>query len=282
MTASSLPQPVGRQAEVLYLPAKGNVVVLGTAGSGKTTLAILRSLYLSHPSTEIGGRTLLVAFGRPLVTYMKHLSNLDARNIVVENYHRFARGYLSSKGKQMFHTIGTSSNRQHFIYLALGEAQATGDQAPILQRPSEFFDDEFQWIQRNGIESLQDYVAAQRIGRSAARVARAQRPVLWDVYTRYLRHRHDAGILYDWDDLATAAIKEFGCDTTERRYRHVVIDEGQDFSPEMLRSLAAAIPSDGSLTFLGDIAQQIYGHGMSWRSAGLVAPDIWRLGHSAK
>ena len=50
MTVASLPTPVGRQREVLYLPADGHTVVLGTAGSGKTTLAILRSLELSSPS----------------------------------------------------------------------------------------------------------------------------------------------------------------------------------------------------------------------------------------
>ena len=39
MTAGpSLPRPVGRQREVLYLPANGHTVVLGTAGSGKTAL----------------------------------------------------------------------------------------------------------------------------------------------------------------------------------------------------------------------------------------------------
>jgi superfamily I DNA/RNA helicase len=56
-----------------------------------------------------------------------------------------------------------------------------------------------------------------------------------------------------------------------------VIDEGQDFSPAMLRSLAAAIPSDGSLMFFGDVAQQIYGSRISWRSAGLSAHKIWRF-----
>ena len=45
----------------------------------------------------------------------------------------------------------------------------------------------------------------------------------------------------------------------------------------MLRSLAAIIPGNGSLTFFGDIAQQIYGQRMSWRSAGLIARDIWRF-----
>ena len=38
MTGASLPRPIGRQREVLYLPAQDHVVVLGTAGSGKTTL----------------------------------------------------------------------------------------------------------------------------------------------------------------------------------------------------------------------------------------------------
>ena len=94
---------------------------------------------------------------------------------------------------------------------------------------------------------------------------------------RYLSRRQHGGKFYDWYDLATAVLSELQSDQSQRRYRHVVIDEGQDFSPEMLRSLAAAIPKDGSLTFFGDIAQQIYGHRMSWRSAGLTEPRIWRF-----
>ena len=60
-------------------------------------------------------------------------------------------------------------------------------------------------------------------------------------------------------------------------YRHIVIDEGQDFSPMMLRSLAAAVPSDGSLTFFGDTAQQIYGNKVSWRDAGLHVQKPWHF-----
>lgn len=71
---ASLPQPTGRQKEVLDLSEEGHTVVLGTAGSGKTTLAILRSLYLSDPATDHGGRTLLVTFNKCLVTYMRHLA----------------------------------------------------------------------------------------------------------------------------------------------------------------------------------------------------------------
>lgn len=39
--------PQGKQAEVFALPAKGHLVVLGTAGSGKTTIGIIKSISFS-------------------------------------------------------------------------------------------------------------------------------------------------------------------------------------------------------------------------------------------
>ena len=277
MNTPSLPRPIGRQREVLYLPAGGHTVVLGTAGSGKTTLAILRSLYLADPSTDHGGRTLLVTFNRCLVTYMKHLAGAIRGQVVVENYHRFARGYLSSRGKMPNGSICTPQERLRFINLALDDAKVGGGRSTILQRPEEFFDEEFQWIQQHGIADLQSYVDAERIGRAMARVTRAERVDLFALYERYLAQRQQGEKLYDWSDLAGAVLRELPSNQAGRRYRHVVIDEGQDFSPEMLHSLAAVIPGDGSLTFFGDIAQQIYGHRMSWRSAGLATRDIWRF-----
>ena len=276
MKVASLPTPIGRQREVLYLPAHGHTVVLGTAGSGKTTLAILRSLHLSDPPTAHGGRTLLVTFNRCLVTYMTHLAGAVQRPVDVRNYHHFARGYLGSRNKLPWGSISKSDERLHFIEAAVNAARNAGAQSATLDRPREFFDEEFQWIQRHGIGSEQEYVDAERTGRST-RVRRAERAAVFDLYRRYLERRAQAGKLYDWDDLASAVRRELADDAGERFYRHVVIDEGQDFSPEMLRSLAAAIPRDGSLTFFGDIAQQIYGHRMSWRNAGLNAPRIWRF-----
>ena len=273
----SLPSPVGRQREVLYLPADGHTVVLGTAGSGKTTLAILRSLYLADRSTDHCGRTLLVTFNRCLVTYMRHLAGGIHHLVVVENYHRFARGYLSYRGKLPANSICNPRERLGFIRTSLQEARGDGLRSPILKRAAEFFDEEFQWIQGHGIANAAEYVAVERIGRTAARVTRAERPALFDLYARYVSRRQRGGKSYDWTDLASAVISELQDDAGERRYRHVVIDEGQDFSPEMLRSLAAVIPQNGSLTFFGDIAQQIYGHRMSWRGAGLAAPRIWQF-----
>ena len=99
----ALPSPIGRQKEVLCLPAKGHFVVLGTAGSGKTTLAILRAAYLADPTTDDHhDKTLLVTFNRALVAYLKHLQEHRLAHVLVENYHRFARGYPACQGKMLF------------------------------------------------------------------------------------------------------------------------------------------------------------------------------------
>ena len=276
-SVASLPQPVGRQREVLYLPPTGHCAVLGTAGSGKTTLAILRSLFLADKQAEHGGPTLLATFNRCLVTYMRYLAAGSVVGISVENYHKFARGYLSSRGRLTSSSISSPEHRSSFIRLALRDAHADGVKSTVLDRSHDFIDEEFQWIQGHGIASLEDYVAAERIGRSSTRVRRAERPALFNLYERYLDRRSARGKLYDWSDLASGVVREVASDNFPRRYQHVVIDEGQDFSPEMLRSLAAIIPKNGSLTYFGDIAQQVYGLRMSWREAGLNVKQVWRF-----
>jgi superfamily I DNA/RNA helicase len=118
-------------------------------------------------------------------------------------------------------------------------------------------------------------VEVERIGRIGTNLSRELRPVMHEILNKYLEIRTAAGKLYDWDDIAIAVRKEFEEDSSARFYKHIIIDEGQDFSPEMIRSLAAAIPEAGSLSFFGDVAQQIYGQKMNWRSAGLNIPQQW-------
>lgn len=273
----SLPNPVGKQKEVLYLPPEGHVAVLGTAGSGKTTLAILRAAYLSDPDTPHGGKVLLVTFNRALVTYLKYLQANNLRNVAVENYHLFARGYLASRGCMPSNGILDSDQREGLVAKAISCMEENSN-SPLLQaRPHEFFSEELRWIAQHGITSASEYRDVERIGRAGARIQRKDRDLIFQIYEQYKSLRTELGCKYDWDDLATKVCDEFDTDTSPRYYKHIVIDEGQDFSPEMIRSLAKAIPSDGSLTFFGDVAQQIYGHRMSWRSAGLKIDKVWNF-----
>lgn len=272
----SLPPPIGRQREVLYLPARGHTVVLGTAGSGKTTLAIHRAAHLANSALDHGGGTLLLTFNKSLVTYLNGVSG-GIDNVDVHNYHKFARGYLDTRGKMGYDSICGRSEKAAICVQAVQQAGNGIPRAPILDRPIEFIIDEFSWIAQNGIETADEYCEAERVGRAGARAVRADRPILFRAYQEYLSIRSSQGKLYDWDDLAQTVAMEFAADHEPRLYRHIVIDEGQDFSPVMLRSLVAAIPADGSLTFFGDMAQQIYGNKLSWRTAGLSIPKAWRF-----
>jgi superfamily I DNA/RNA helicase len=261
---------------VLYLPAKGHTVVLGTAGSGKTTLAILRAVYLAEKSTPHFGGTLLLTFNNTLIAYLRHWIPTFSPHLTVETYHKFARGYLGSRGKMGWHTVSEKGFRDQLISQAIDFVRARCPDHPILDRSQKFFDEEIKWIFQQGVATEQEYVNAERIGRSLP-VDRKHRGIIWMVVELYRVLRSDAGKTYDWDDMATTVLSELEQDTSPRRYKHVVIDEGQDLSPQMLRSLVRAVPEDGSVTFFGDVAQQIYGQRISWRSAGFKIVEAWKF-----
>src|SRR5882672_7151711 len=178
MPSPTLPVPVGRQKEVLYLPGKGHFVVLGTAGSGKTTLAILRSAYLGNPNTDNNGRTLLVTFNRSLVSYLRHFQGADFRNVVVENYHRFARGYLSSRGRMGYNSICEGRLRESLIIRAILVIAPRRENHSIFSRGVEFFSTEIAWIEQHGISTADAYCQVQRIGRAEVPLERKARSMV--------------------------------------------------------------------------------------------------------
>lgn len=278
----ALPNPIGLQSEVLYLPEKGHYVVLGAAGSGKTTLAILRAAYLAKAACNPGEKVLLVTFNKALVAYLKSISEGSLENVDVVNYHKFARGYLAYRGLLGKHDIIPAYSPRYFtktdlIRRAYEIVKSEEKDNSTLERPVEVFIEEINWIQKMGITSLEEYEEAERTGRGSTRIIRKHRKYFFKVYTKYLELRKEYNRKYDLEDLAYYVREELSKDDTPRMYKHIIIDEGQDFSPTMLQSLSKAIPQDGSLTFFGDVAQQIYGSRISWRSAGFINPKIWRF-----
>lgn len=274
-TIAALPTPVGAQKDVLALRPSGHAVVLGTAGSGKTTMAVLRALYLSDRNCEHAGRTLLVTYNKSLLAYLEHMLPNKRYDLEVRNYHHFARGYLNSRGHMTFSCIVNGDERRRLIWEAVEDVRKRRDDS-VLDRDEAFFLSELSWIARHGHLSLSSYLNAERVGRGHA-LSPPAREAIFDVHETYLRFRSGEGKRYDWEDIAAGARACFEADDEDRFYRHAVVDEGQDFSPEMLRSLVLAIPDNGSLTFFGDVAQQIYGRGISWRSAGLDVTKVWEF-----
>lgn len=272
-----LPTPVGRQKEVLYLPPQGHIVILGTAGSGKSTMAVWRAVYLANNHTGSSQRVLLVTFNRTLVLYLKSGGmGLLPPSVDVCTYHKFALGYLHHSTNKN-HQVINKDARLVYIQTAVSLSQQQFGNQPIYNRPIEMISTEFEWLAKVGIGSEQEYIKSERVGRTGTIVARKDRPFLFRAYEKYLNLRSNAGFDCDWEDVATCVLREVARDRSNIYYQHIILDEGQDFSPVMLRSLAQALPNNGSLMFFGDVAQQIYGTRMSWRSAGLNNPQIWHF-----
>lgn len=267
--------PEGKQKDVMAIPTNGHYIVLGTAGSGKTTMALLRAEYLSNIPN--GGKVLVVTFNGALVEYMKGITNARKSRLQIESYHKFATGYLGSRGKMQWNVILNPDKKSYYIEQAVESLKKINHSVSTLKRPIEFFVDEITFIEKFGFSDSADYYAAERIGRSSAFLSRENRKWIFAAYTKYIELREAAGRLYDWDDLAMYTYNELQGDNEERLYSHIIVDEGQDFSPMMIKSLVSAVGDGGSFTFFGDVAQQIYGSRLSWRDSGIDANNTIRL-----
>ncbi len=272
----TLPSPKGRQSDVVYLPASGHQVVLGTAGTGKTVMAMLRSLHLSKEATKNSGKTLLVTHNNALVTYLHHLQPTGSDAITVETYGRFARGYLNSQGRMAYNAIADPNKRQVLVTRAIASVRGAHKKSKFLKRDTGFFLDELEWISGMGLSSAQDYGGADRYGREEGLNPR-QRTLVWEVRREYQELLAAAKRPYDWPGIPSAVRAAVADDGSPSVYRHVVIDEGQDLSPEAIRSLVEVVDPDGSVTFFGDYAQQIYGQDLSWRKCGLKISKVERF-----
>lgn len=261
--------PRGRQPDVIYFSPEHDMVVLGTAGTGKTTMAVLRARFLADAGCSNHGPVLLVTYNQALVRYLRHLVPGANNNIRVETYGKFARGYLNSIGEMpAWNGILQTNHLHRMVAGAVGEVRATYEPTSFFDLGTEFFIDELAWIADMGIIDLQQYLGIERIGRKRG-LTEPRRKAVWKVRTEYLKARKGDGIPYDWNDISTAVLNGLNTDLRTRKYRHVVIDEGQDLSPEAIRSLKAAVQPGGTVSFLGDYHQQIYGQGLSFRSCGL-------------
>lgn len=240
-------------------------------------MSVHRAAHLGNPRTDHGAPTLLLTFNRALLAYFDHLGAQALPNVTVWNYHKFACGYLGFRGLMGWDWIVPNDDHQRrLIGRALDAVREERGGTGVLARNVDFFFSELVYMAHHGLLTRDAYRMADRVGRGTG-LDPSARELVFEVQQRYVAFRAADGFRYDWNDLAYYVRAAFEDDSGARMYRHVVIDEGQDFSPEMIRSLALAIPSDGSLTLFGDVAQQIYGRGISWRRAGLRVSHVWRF-----
>lgn len=266
-------RPKGKQFEIIDLPLEGHNVVLGSAGSGKSTCALIRANTIAEVKNE---RVLLLTYNNSLVNYMNNIG-IKNSNITVTTYHKFVTGYLRKNGILKTNGIvGSSTVKEKLISEAIELTVKQYGNNTIFSRES-FIIEEISWMQKVGCLTLEEYETITRHGRGKGRLDRSNRKYIFYVYQNYINLREKNGYQYDWDDIAYYANNHIEGKLSDRDYNHIIIDEGQDFSPTMIRFLVNYVGRDGSLMYLGDAAQQIFGSNGTWISSGLVIRKAYKL-----
>ena len=238
----------------------GPVRVLGGAGTGKTVVAMHRAKWLAQHALAEGERILFTTFTSNLATDIKeNLRKICSQDLLdrieVVNLDAWVSAYLKSR-----------SYKPRIVYPGgkAKEYDTCWDHAKAVMPAKAGFPDSFyaeEWervVLPQAIQTQKDYLFAKRTGRGVA-LTRKQRIEIWPVFEEMrlqLSHKHLTTI----EDAVHDAMTELEKDALgSSRYRAVVVDEGQDFGPEMLSLLRQLVKAQGNDLFIvGDGHQRIY------------------------
>lgn len=243
----------------------GPARVAGSAGTGKTIVAIHRAVRLARENPD--ARVLLASFSEPLAAELakKVLVLAPETGGVVP---RITTASFQGIAEQMFQLehgvrprIATDAVLRERLHAAAVSDGLKG------------FSDRFllsEWINvidAWGLTSLDAYSMVQRMGRKS-RLGPNQRARLWPIF-QAVRDALAAERYTTWANVFTGL-----ADGLARReskpFDHVVIDEAQDLAPAELRFFAALAPAKSDGLFLsGDVGQRIFQHPFSWASLGV-------------
>ncbi len=259
------------QFELITRPAAGYLVIRGSAGSGKTTVALHRIAYLAFADPAIDGpETLVVVFSRALARYVAHvLPSLGLSRVRIVTYrdwvHEERRAHfpeLPAERREDTPALIQAIKLHSALDLALDRQVA---RVPGPRTAGQAYDDWASVLTQRGL--LGDVFAEVAPGRFSER--ELDRFVEWNrVRLEELasalagQEEHD-GALDPEDDalLMRAHQRRVGPAASpgrrSERLRHIVIDEVQDFAPIEVRVLLDRMRPDASITLAGDTQQQL-------------------------
>lgn len=253
----------------------GPARVAGSAGTGKTIVAIHRAVRLARENPN--ARVLLASFSEPLAAELakKVLVLAPETGGVVP---RITTASFQGIAEQMFqleHGVRPRIVSDAVLRERLRAAAAAAGLKGFSERflLSEWTNVIDAW----GLTSLDAYSTVQRMGRKS-RLGPNQRARLWPVF-QAVRDALAAERYTTWADVFSGLADALAI-RKNKPFDHVVIDEAQDLAPAELRFFAALAPAMADGLFLaGDVGQRIFQHPFSWASLGV---DVRGRSHTLK
>lgn len=253
------------QREIVERSYTGPARVAGSAGTGKTVVALHRAVRLARETPS--ARILLASFSQPLadaltakVSVLAPETGAIVPRITTASFQGIA-DQLHQLEFGVRPRIASETLLRDRIMAAASDADVRG------------FSDRFllsEWtnvVDAWGIETPEDYVAVQRMGRKS-RLGPKQRERLWPVFAA-VRAALQAERYTTWAAVFSLLAARFA-GKSAKPFDHIVIDEAQDLGPSELRFFAGIAPGHADALFLaGDLGQRIFQHPYSWKSLGV-------------
>jgi superfamily I DNA/RNA helicase len=242
----------------------GPARVSGSAGTGKTIVALHRAVYLAHRNPDT--RVLLTTFSDTLANALR-----QKLHRLISNEPRLAERLevhaMNSVGLRLY-------EKQFGAPRMLGWDQLQKwMKAESAKLPGWKFSAGFvlsEWddlVDTWQLQTWEQYRDVKRLGRKT-RLSEAQRKMLWQVFEGVLGQMQVAGTVTQATVFSKLA-DEMSSRTTPV-FDHVVVDEAQDISVSQLRFLAAISSGrPNGLFFAGDLGQRIFQTPFSWKSVGI-------------
>lgn len=240
--------------------------LLGGAGTGKTVVAMHRAKRLAARLLRSGSRqkVLFTTYSRNLATdiasNLKLICTADEFNTIdVVNLDKLVKDLLMGHGYSG--EIWYDGSRDHGNDLDAAWRKAiTSIGVNDSKLTVSFFKSELsQVIVPQQVRNAADYMRVLRKGRGT-RLNRAQKLAVWQVVETYRRIMQANGA-YDVDTAMQNVVSLLTQGDAPRKYAHVVVDEGQDFSTPAYRVIRALVDEgDNDIFIVGDAQQRIYGH----------------------
>ena len=242
----------------------GPARISGSAGTGKTIVALHRAVYLArkHPDARVLLTTFSDTLARALQTRLKRLVSgeprLAERIDVCSVIEVGLRLYKSRIGKA---SLAGDDVIRELLRSAAAAVHGHKFTPRFLATEWEHVVDAWQ------LESWEAYRDVARLGRKT-RLSEAQRKVLWSIFEQVWRGLAARSLIAQAGLFTKLAATL--ADAKNRPYDFAVIDEAQDISIAELRFFAAlgAGRADG-LFIAGDLGQRIFQQPFSWKSLGV-------------
>ena len=242
----------------------GPARVSGSAGTGKTIVALHRAVFLARANPE--ARILLATFSDALAnalrTKLRRLIGNEPR--LAERIDVHALDALGQRLYQAHHGPARLAGQDTLRERLSTAAGAAGDHR---------FSTRFllaEWEQVVDVWQLTSWEAYRdvaRIGRKT-RLPEARRAVLWSIFEQVQARLQTEGLT-----TPSAVFTRLAATLEQLRrppFDFAVIDEAQDLSVAQLRFLAAlGADRRNALFFAGDLGQRIFQQPFSWRSLGV-------------